>query len=570
VVFSGAREFFLGFWLVAIVATGTLLWHEDKFLAVKGVPVAKVSVSKKDVNYRGENDFRWKRLSSSGQPVFDGDKLATGIDSSALIDFGDGRAASVGSESLLALSSIKQKSGNTYIIALSRGSVSIQKTKLAKSASSPQFPIIIRSDGTDYLIEPGDERGVYRDESGVKQFTGRRRPKPSKIKTPIAPIVKQVEVPVAVVANLINETPIVVDEMGLTSSVPDSQPVVIQTEAPPPPKITKPVSKVKSVPIVEKSPPMRASGREIVPDFSALGREYYTFQSFSTLKGDIGLMRWQEPAAARVGLMNSTWLPSVELTNGETRRQLALPPGGAYNLKISDFGLLKPSIERNGIPCAVLGVRGGAKIAQTGKQPSWSFSGETHEISICSYRDAVQNLPLVISMGSLEDLSDEKRPQIFPRPPSSNLRYQMIVTTPSQFQGLLPLVSSNKTFRISATQGMASRGIFITKSGKVIMQIAGPGFTAQGADDVRRKIGGDLVFKGSRNAILETRNISVDELKEMVIKSDAQGKKIYLQKSGTLLPVSRTFLEERDEVASFVKSVASQLFTERVEIIAYK
>jgi hypothetical protein len=45
---------------------------------------------------------------------------------------------------------------------------------------------------------------------------------------------------------------------------------------------------------------------------------------------------------------------------------------------------------------------------------------------------------------------------------------------------------------------------------------------------------------------------------------------VYVHRSGTLLPISRDFLEERREVAAFVKAVASQLFVEKVEIIAFK
>jgi hypothetical protein len=102
------------------------------------------------------------------------------------------------------------------------------------------------------------------------------------------------------------------------------------------------------------------------------------------------------------------------------------------------------------------------------------------------------------------------------------------------------------------------------------MQLSGPGFNARNADQIREKIGGDIVFKGSRDAILDAAGITPEQLKEMVNRGDAQGRKIYLHKAGNLLPVSRAFLEERKEVASFVRSVASQLFSEKVEVIAYK
>ena len=82
--------------------------------------------------------------------------------------------------------------------------------------------------------------------------------------------------------------------------------------------------------------------------------------------------------------------------------------------------------------------------------------------------------------------------------------------------------------------------------------------------------GADIVFKGARSSLYDASHLSVDQLKTMVSQNMAQGKKVYVQKSGNLFPVSRDFLEERREVAVFIKSIASQMFTEKVDIVAYK
>jgi hypothetical protein len=102
------------------------------------------------------------------------------------------------------------------------------------------------------------------------------------------------------------------------------------------------------------------------------------------------------------------------------------------------------------------------------------------------------------------------------------------------------------------------------------MQLAGSGFTAKSADRMLKITGGDFVYKGSKSALYDASAYSADELKEWVSKSESSGRKVYVQRSGHLLPISKDFLEERREVAAFIKTVASQIFTEKVDIIAVK
>ena len=81
---------------------------------------------------------------------------------------------------------------------------------------------------------------------------------------------------------------------------------------------------------------------------------------------------------------------------------------------------------------------------------------------------------------------------------------------------------------------------------------------------------GDLVFKGSRTSLYDASGLSIEELKEWVSKNTQQGKKVYINKAGSLLAINRDFLEATREVAVFVKSLSSQMFTQKVEIVAFK
>ena len=548
-----------GAWLVCLVATIGLLWHEDKFFAVGGIPVAVITKTQRDVSYRSEDDVRWKTLGGSGQNVFDGDKVATGKRSSTLIDFGDGRAANVGEDSALTISSIRQKSGLTYILGLSKGSVAIEKITLAstKTAKS-QFPIIIRSGGRDYQIEPGEEKGITRDDRGVVEFKGRRKPKLVTKNSVVSPDVAPVPAPVAAIP------------LAAIEPVPQEAPVVAPVVAPvaepiPAPKpVPKPVAPAKV-----KKPEVKVAGTEIDLDTSDLKQAYYSFQSLAGIRGEIGNLKWKEPTLTELP-PDAAWTPAVELSSSAGKKQLALPKGAlSISLKTDDFGQLKPDTQNDGVPCATLKMRGGAKMTIKGK-PIWTFSDWSKEVLICSYKDAGNNVPLVVGLGSLAADGKQARGALFPAPPATGLGFQMIVTTPSQYNSLLNLMTKSSSFRVAKTQGLAENGVFVAKGGKVIMQLAGAGFNAKSADQVREFTGADIVFKGARSSLYDASHLSVDQLKTMVSQNMAQGKKVYVQKSGNLFPVSRDFLEERREVAVFIKSIASQMFTEKVDIVAYK
>ena len=578
-----------GLWLVGLSAVVALLWHEDRFFATVGVPIATISEAQRDVTYRGEDDIRWKALGGAGQGVFDGDKLATGPKSRAIIDFGDGRAASVGPNTQMVVSSIRQESGLTYIINLSKGSVAIQKNAVKNRQAKSVFPVIIRSGGRDYLVEPGEERGVARDEKGVKEFVGRKPPpraSKSDVEQTPSSLAPKISVPTTVVASLIQQTPI-----AIVGSTPIPGEPVLEASPPPtavpienvqvveapredvatsliPKKLpAKPAQpKMPKVPIDPVVPPAKAIGTEIELDLSGLEREYYSFESLKRIRGEIGALKWREPA---VGSSSLQWSPAVELKQGGNRKEVALPRTGSTVLKLEDFGDLQEIEKKNGIPCSLLELRGGAKVSEQGKKPVWSFAGETRQISICSYKDAIAALPLVVGVSRLE-AGKVRRPQLFKKPVASDLKFQMIVTTPSQFQSLLPLLAGSENFRVATSKGLAPSGIFVTKAGKVVMQVAGAGFTSASAEKIREKISGDLVFKGSRDALYDGSKLSADKLREMISRSDAQGKKIYFHKSGNLVAVSRGFLEERQEVAAFIQAISSQMFTEKVTIVSYK
>ncbi len=545
-VFERTSGVWIGLWLVAVMALVTTLWHEDRFFALGGTPIAEVSKAQRDVSYRSEDDLRWKSIGGQTHAVFDGDKVATGRNSNAMMDFGDGRIAHIGEDTAVGISTIRQSKGVTYILSLPKGLVAIKNSgQLRNGKAKNIFPIIVRSGGKDFLIEPGQEKAIAKTSRGVSEFKGERLKSLTLQKKDVPP------------------EPVFVSE-PLPIEVPAPAPVI--AVAPPAPPVVAVTAPVKEPTIAKKPLPVVANmdvGGSEIQITSSIPTVNYTFDSLDALGPGSVALEWKEPLSPPSG-----WNPALELSSGSVSKRILLKKGGRQALAWTDFGALKGQSNPEGLSCVKLTIRGGAQVdGESG--PKWSFKKQGVETSLCSYKDAAANVPLVVGLSELA-MTGPVRVGIFQQQAAQPLKFQMVVGTPSQYLSLLPLMGRVKYIKTSKVPGYSENGMFIAKSGKIVMQLAGAGFNATAADQMMSLVGGDFVFKGSRSSLYDATQLSVDQLKEWVAKSAQQGKKVYVHRSGTLLPISRDFLEERREVAAFVKAVASQLFVEKVEIIAFK
>ncbi len=549
-------QFWVGLWLVAVIAIATAIWHEDRFFAMSGLPIAEVSRAVRDVSYRSEDDLRWKAIGGERQVVFDGDRIATGRSSNAILDFGDGRTAHVGEDTSLGISTIRQTDGITYILTLPKGLLAIKNSSKKQAAhKNALFPIIVRTGGKDFLIEPGQEKGIAKTSRGVTEYKPERvkamtfkktvAPEPQIINEPLP-----VDVPTVVTVATPNPPPPTVADLAPTPQV--------QLDAAPSPVPVVGLAPKSSVEVPKPS----ISGSEIQIT-TRLAPMYFTFESFGSLGRSSITIEWKEPSNLPKG-----WSPALELSVGRSKKQITLPRGRKHQLAWSDFGPLRAQTARDGVPCARVLIRGGAKINGE-SSPQWSFQDKALETSVCSYKEASGNVPLLVAMSDLVTTGNTQD-GVFAQRSQEGLQYQMVVQSASQYVALLPIMGRAKALKVTKVPGYAENGVFIAKSGRIIMQLAGPGFSPTQADQMMAFLGGDFVFKGSRSSLYDATQMSVDQLKSWVANNTQQGKKVYVHRSGSLLPISRDFLEERREVAAFVKSVASQLFVEKVEVIAFK
>lgn len=699
---SGAvKNLMIGFWLVAVSVIGGVLLFEDRFFAVSGVPMAKVGMTSNSVTYRSEEDTRWKFLSDSGQLVFDGDRIATGRASSATIDFGDGRIANIGQDTTVSLSAIRQQNGMTYIISLPSGVVGVENRKSVERKNQAQFPIIVRSGGRDFYIEPNEEKAILNGQKGPTEIKGKRvaravlesakktLPLNARSRVGAAPagpsskgaVISSIEQFIAAGGSAASPSPSPSSKQSASQSVGsdvtseseenfggrDAQiaaisPILLQSIAqdlaitiPDPPAVASDLSLSGSSPVSVVSdsntpsgglnpssgdaslglsdstslnpkkapssnsagkvesldmksaknnaqlakangsklaalsktsisdkpnkdlssakpqlptkpqppPPPPVAGTEIGLVTSAITAIYYSFKPLSQVKGSLGDLGWKNPANIPAG-----WQPILELTNGGKKKQITDLKGSQLSLNLEDFGPLTANSTMDGLACADLGVRGGAKISDVSGQRV-SISKQEFQIKVCSYRDSFKNVPLAVGLSTMDGAASNW-PLMFPRPPANDLKFQMIVDSPRLYLALMPLIERSPNLRVGKVASFSQSGIFIAKAGKVIMQLAGSGFTAKTADRMLKLTGGDFIYRGPKDALYDASSYSADELKDWVSKSVADGRKVYVHRAGNLLPISKDFLEERKEVAAFVKTVSTQLFTQKVDIIAFR
>ena len=566
------KQISLTAWLIAVVAIGVSLFREDQFYALGGVGIATVSQKSRDVAYRSEDDTKWKQISRRDQSLFDGDRIATGPKSSATIDFGDGRVASLGEDTSISISTIRQSGGLIYIVNLPKGTVGIQKSK-RPPIKKTQNVIIVRSSGRDFNIEPGEESGIAKTEKGIVRYKGVVKPKAVAALKPVEFVPLAISVASISVVTAAADLPgaeleyLPAEVVVPASAVPVVTPEVVLVVAPEVlPVLPVVVPKAAVAPkkyrpsVVQVAP---VEGTEIDLDGSGLIQNSYTFQSLSQATGNLGILRWKEQSTKP-----SNWFPAVELVSGETRKKVVLKNRKGEMIDIADFGPLVKSTIKNRLPCAVLGVRGGAKMADK-TDGAWSFAGKTLEITVCSFRDLKDDVPLKIAL-SLSKYSGKPRSGIFSMPSTGELGYQIIVASPSQYLAMLPVMKESEKIDVLATSGMSNSGIYIAKKGAVLMQLTGAKIDSKVADHIREVVAGDLVFKGSRSALYDGSKLSSDELLAWVGENTDRGKSVFFQKDGTLIPISRNFLTERKEVADFVKNLSGQLFKERVEILSFQ
>lgn len=536
------RILLLGIWVAMVIAVIVVLIHEDRFFAVAGKPVAYLKSSTQEVTFRTEDDIKWKSVEKK-QGFFDGDRIATGTLSAARVDFGEGRSVEIDQDSIIAISSIRESSGNSFIINLIKGGIKPNVPSEAKHA------LVVMSGTSTFVVEPGEERGFAKPTGGIlREFNG-------KEKFPVRIAQKQPEtekfvLPTTFVAPRISELPAEDLDGGNTSVA--LAPVVSIAPTPSPVATTKPIA--KTVPSADVSTTIVENS--VAPTYFTIG----TMGAAVTQAINVAVKSTGLPAGAKA---------FVALTSNEFKMN-SFAQNGVAQLMITNELLQKGLREEVGpLSCIALELQAGTKFSADSSPTQNQVNEKKIKTKICSLMEAKGKLPLTVGLMSMPTPSSNTN--VFPASThSTKFPIEITVTRAADYIKLLPYIRGASSFAIRSVKKMEDSGVFFVESGKITAQIDGGEVKPEVADKVMQILGSTFVFKGNRSAIYDASGLDVHGFKNWIGQNTAKGRNVYIRAKASLVPVSRDFMEERQEVADFVKKSSGTIFLEKVEIIAYQ
>lgn len=528
----------IALWVALVLLVCYGLRSQDRYFATTGKPIAFLKRTNEGVTYRGEDDLRWRNASRQ-QGFHDGDRLATGKQGGATIDFGEGRRGELGPDTIVGINSIQSSNGNSFIINLIKGAIKPHVPKDAKNS------LVVTSGTSTFMVAPGESKGFTKPVGGkISEFD-------SKAKFPTRVSRIEPDVVSKVVLPAVFNQPIII--------APIAEP---KLEVPPPPPVIAPPVRPVSKPAPKVEGPSASDSLPSI-DANSIRSVYYTAASLSGLSMVEISVRVERPAQVPQG-----WRGGVQLVAGSTKKAVPADSDGIARVMF-DAGTLKTAqrTTSGAIPCASVQLKPLAVLGSDAKQKA-AVSEDANEIKICSLQDAKSQLPLVVGLNAIEAPSSDR--SLFFVPIGGNsYPVQILVTRPDDYMKLIPYLRSASTFRIAKSNGFSSAGIFSVQDGKIVAQFAPAALDPRVADKVMAILAHSLVFRGKKAALYDASSLNGQQLKDWITQNTKAGNSIYIPAGASLIEVSRDFMEQRKEVADFVQKASRSMFLEKVQIVAF-
>jgi len=161
---SAIKPIALFFWLTAIGLLVFLISSHQIYTAKVPKVVAVVLQSKGEVFFRGEKNIVWHEA-YRGAGIIDGDRIATGKGSAALVKFTDGRSLALGSHSHVIVSTITHLDNTmTFLIHLVKGAVTADSKVECKGCRD----IVLTSGGQSFVLSKGKSESFVRNLKSTK------------------------------------------------------------------------------------------------------------------------------------------------------------------------------------------------------------------------------------------------------------------------------------------------------------------------------------------------------------------------------------------------------------------
>jgi hypothetical protein len=203
-------------------------------------------------------------------------------------------------------------------------------------------------------------------------------------------------------------------------------------------------------------------------------------------------------------------------------------------------------------------------------QEKFKFSTEQTQAAFCSYAEFDGLLPARLSLQNLAKPSNESG---FYEPKygvSVAARYGVKVTKPEDFLALLPLIRGDRSGAIEFKVNLNQKGVFGVAATGIVAEYLDEFREPALSDRIRGLLDHSVVFEGKQSAIYSSKGMSSTDLKAWIEKNSDSGGKVYLRSKATLVPISKDFLNQSQEVVRFVQGNSPILYLEKVSILSFK
>ena len=607
------KRFLFGIWLVATAGSFFALDYESRMQFGQGSAIGTVDKVEGIAQYRASNLPVW--LYARGkQLVYDDNVVATGNRSSATISFSDGRSLNIQPNSQVAISSKRDTSNgeSAFVVALLSGAVALSKNPTASSdgAQGSPRPIILKVQDKEIKIsDPKTSLKVANSDNGapmVKISGGDAELSTAGSQTqPIAISSGQaVSLPAPAAAAIqlmaggeaagvkIVQTPPDVDTPDLAASNEGSAATAANTPNAPVAAETEPVSAnqenvdeamvsldgddyvrapVKEEVVTTNPPPMMMtpevavtptpSPTRVVKNIEVIAPKpksmLWTFAD--GFEDDLPTLIVTLPKSED-GILHE--ITPVDSTEPKFLEELLDDGTGRFNIlgnSLKRFG--RPGL-RNGVPILSLNL----KLNVVDHLGTDQVGGQNHRIDLARLKDLTDQ-PVRIDLG-LDKSPLNLGPGWFSEAteiPDNQKQLSVEAQGKTIAPILRELINSRTTFKLTVGPKPEKEGLFVVKGGRIIAAIKTKATDHEKATNIARRLGGDLMFKGDRSALIDPAKLIARG--EGFKSADLRGSdSIYAAVGGDLEEINSSVILESEAARDLILSEALAVFVKDVKV----
>lgn len=471
------------------------------------------------VQFRGEDLILWTDAAGK-QEFFEGDRVGTGKNSSAVIRFVNGAELALEGDTQIVISQKTDSSELGFLVSLVKGNATA-RGPVQFHTGQKRINLSTVNDllGVDRPLKGKAE--VYRIIRRGKTIVNVQKPKREVVEAP------GIAVSAGVVSGgaVSSGSGIVEPQDGWTLWSTDS--------------LEDRNSKVDLVFQMKIEVPKAFFGGETVP--------FLEFDPSDTVPGSRGL------AAGKKRLL-------FDLSKSQ----------GVRDVRVPWREVRQRAILKNIDGLKVYEIKVGYGLRATSNRREDAVVSQSMKVRLIGMKD-VSGIPLTVALGQFDpqpghDKWFAQSKVAGPAHPALTVN----LTDAKDLWRLAPILQGAKEFSIARSRASEKRGeLLISRDQRLVAVLAGSRASRMVSRAVRTLLGGDIVFEGSPRALLSMAALNERDLMTWA-KAHPRISTLYFAPGPDIVAISRNFMETEAEVSRFVAQKAKAVFSEPVTVVDVK